>query len=314
MRIFVGGAQRSGTSLVRSILGSHSKVAFFPYDLKLWTRYRDEFSDLDVSLSSVQDHVINSILCDEKVVIAADVPSLKSIRKALKENSGTPRSVEEVFDAFLSAYAQRRNCELWGLKTPWNEFHAADILDFFSDAVFVHVIRDPRKSALSAMHVDGGSWFYDPALHIRRWKKSANSALLNSKRFGNRYLVIRYEDLISDPRGTVKALVDSIGLDYEQGMENGLGQPGWDGSNSSFTPAKSGGLTRMGPKLPFDLEILYSRRLTRYMTAFDYPVGNFSIGQRSLASLIFSVRLTMVWGMHRVIDLKRFARMRARSQ
>lgn len=309
MRILMGGAQRSGTSLMRSILGSHSDVAFFPYDLRLWTRYMDEFKGVDVVLTENQDRVIQAILSDEKVVIAPDVPSLSSVRKVLDQNLQAPETLAQIFDAFLRAYANNRGRKLWGLKTPWNEFHAKDILNSFQDAVFIHMIRDPRKSALSAIYADGGSWFYDPGLHIRRWKESAELAQVHSQEFGSRYFVIRYEDLAAKPKDTVQKLVASLGLPYQEDMELGLGQPGWDGSNSSFTRVPSLKSSTRRPSLPFDLEILYSRKLSDQMAHFDYPVADVPWLAKMVGSVSVFARLVLVWTVHRFIALKRFARM-----
>lgn len=292
---------------MRSILGSHSDVAFFPYDLKLWTRYMDEFTGMDLALSDNKDRVIQAILSDEKVLIAPEVPSLLSVRKVLDQSSRAPETLAQIFDAFLRAYANNRGRRLWGLKTPWNEFHAKEILNSFQDAVFIHLIRDPRKSALSAIYADGGSWFYDPSLHIRRWKKSAELAQVNSQEFSSRYFVIRYEDLAAKPKETVQKLLASLGLAYEKDMELGLSQPGWDGSNSSFNLEPSLKRSTRRPTLPFDLEIFYSRKLSDQMAHFGYPVGKAPWLQKIVGSVILFARLVLVWMVHRIIALKRSA-------
>jgi hypothetical protein len=293
---------------MRSILGSHSDVAIFPYDLKLWTRYLDTFTGIDLARPENQNHVIQALLSDEKVVIATDVPSLVSVRQVLDQNSSAPETLAEIFDAFLHAYANNRGRQSWGLKTPWNEFYAREILNSFQDAVFIHVIRDPRKSALSAIYADGGSWFYDPGLHIQRWKKSAELAQVHSEEFDSRYFVIRYEDLAATPKETVQKLVASMGLPYEENMELGLGQPGWDGSNSSFTEVPSPKGSTRRPALPFDLEILYSRKLASQMSYFSYPVGDTPWLLAVVGSVSLFARLVLVWTVHRVIALKRVSR------
>jgi hypothetical protein len=305
MRILMGGAQRSGTSLLRSIVGSHSSVAFFPYDLTLWTRYRAQWAGQDCADPASQRELVAAILADEKVVIAEDVPTEAQVLRALRNSGGVPAQTESVFDAFLSAYATKRGRPIWGLKTPWNEFHAKEILDFYDDAVFIHLIRDPRESALSAMYADGGSWFYDPALHISRWKKSAQLAERNSVLFGDRYHVVKYEDLAHDPEGTITRLLPFLGLDYEAGIENGDRQPGWDGSNSSFssqTAKKSGSR----PVLPAGLQWLYSQRLATELEVFGYPASDPTPFVQALGRPLGLLRLAGVFFIHRGIAAKRF--------
>jgi len=304
MRIVMGGAQRSGTSLLRSILGSHSSVAFFPYDLKLWTALRDRFAGQDIGVEQNQRSLIAEILTNEKVVIAPDVPTAAEIFAALEASPATAVGVEEVFDAFLRAYARKRGRPIWGLKTPWNEFYASDILNHFDDVVFLHLIRDPRQSALSAIYADGGSWFYDPALHLSRWKRSAQLALENKQRFGQRYQVVKYEELARDPQGTIQGILPFLELEYEQGMEAGDKQPGWDGSNSSFAP--SPGKKPAGrPTLPSDLQVVYSRRLRAELAAFDYPLPHPSLTALIVGPIVGFLRIAFVFLLHRGIAAKR---------
>jgi hypothetical protein len=304
MRIVMGGAQRSGTSLLRSVLGSHSSVAFFPYDLKLWTSLRESFGSQDFGVAQNQSDLIAEILGNEKVVIAPDVPTAVEIFAALDASSSPPLRIEEVFDAFLRAYARKRGKPIWGLKTPWNEFYASDILEYFDDVVFVHLIRDPRQSALSAIYADGGSWFYDPALHVARWKKSAQLALENKQRFGNRYQVVKYEELAGDPKATVQSILPYFGLEYEQGMEVGDKQPGWDGSNSSFATGQGKKPARR-PPLPPDLQVLYSRKLGAELTAFGYVLAQLPPIALIAGRLVGLLRMGSVFLLHRGIAAKR---------
>jgi hypothetical protein len=279
-------------------------VAFFPYDLKLWTSLRDRLGGQDFGVEQNQKDLIAEILNNEKVVIAPDVPTAAEIFAALEASPATAVGIEEVFDAFLRAYALKRGRPLWGLKTPWNEFYASDILEHFDDVVFVHLIRDPRQSALSAIYADGGSWFYDPALHVSRWKKSAQLALENKKHFGERYQVVKYEELARNPQGTIQGILPFLGLEYEQGMEAGDKQPGWDGSNSSF--ASGPGKKRAGrPTLPSDLQVVYSRRLRAELTAFGYPLPQLPLIAMVVGPIVGFLRMTSVFLLHRAIAAKR---------
>jgi len=303
MRIFVGGAQRSGTSLMRSIIGSHSGVAFFPYDVKLWTKYSKEFESWDFRDSNRVAQAVDIILADEKVVIADVVPDRDVVIAKIQSVPGGEVTPATIFDAFLRSYADVRGREIYGLKTPWNEFHAAGILEAFDDAVFVHVIRDPRKSALSAIFVDGGSWFYDPLLHLKRWKRSATLALENQERYGKRYHVVRYEDLAGDPRTVAAGLMSAIGLIYEEGMEKGDKQPGWSGTNTSFASSGRSESPRRR-ELPVGLRFLYESKLSTELSAWGYSVEKQTPLRVGLALPGLWVRLLGIFLLHRGIELK----------
>ena len=299
----MGGAQRSGTSLVRSIIGSHSRVAFFPYDVKLWTKHSGDFSSWDFRDPDTVSQAVDRILIDEKVLIADVIPRREAVLKRLSLSRVGEIKATDIFDAFLLSYADLRDKEIYGLKTPWNEFHAEGILNAYDDAVFVHVIRDPRKSALSAIFVDGGSWFYDPMLHLTRWKRSANLALENKEKFGDRYQVVRYEDLAKDPATVAAELMPALGLAYEKGMERGDKQPGWTGTNTSFAPSASSE-QRPPQELPVGLRFFYESRLAKELAHFDYTVGKQSPVRVAVALPGLWLRLLAVFLLHRGIEVK----------
>ena len=284
-------------------MGSHSEIAFFPYDLKLWTKYRDLWQEKDFSSKATSEVLITEILGDEKVIIAEDVPSVEEIVAAVVKSNPSKRGPEIVFDAFLSSYAKGRGKSIYGLKTPWNEFYAEEILATFDDAIFLHVMRDPRKSALSAMFVDGGSWFYDPQLHVSRWQRSAQLALRNKVKYGSRYHVVTYEELVKNPRAVVASLLPKLGLSYEEGMEKGDKQPGWQGTNTSFDQP-GGSQAARKPELPPDLRHFYERRLRTELAALGYHVAPDSRWVRALWFPVLGLRLLGVFLLHRGIHVK----------
>lgn len=269
MKVVIGGAQRSGTSFLRSILGSHSEVAMFPYDLRLWTKYWPEVGPGPLA-SNGQKALLKSILLDEKTLIADDVPSFEQVHERMIQRTKPTMSAMDVFDCFLAAYARNRGRSVWGHKTPWNEYYAADILGEWSDVYFIHLIRNPLHSAMSAKHAEGGSWFYDPFLHIERWRKSGELAIENVKTYPDRYMVIRYEDLKANPRLVSKSLCDFLGLKFEKGMETGSKQPGWGGNNSSFLSESTLKVGTRNKSFPRYLEKLYRKKLKPQMEHFGY--------------------------------------------
>ena len=64
--IFIGGLERSGTSLMRAIIGSHPDVAIYQYDLGLWTRYYLRYKNIDLTKISNAHRLIDDIFSDEK--------------------------------------------------------------------------------------------------------------------------------------------------------------------------------------------------------------------------------------------------------
>ena len=84
----------------------------------------------------------------------------------------------------------------------------------------VWLVRDPRDSYLSAVESGYAYLFWPPGKKeegidtglLKRWKKIAARYLHNA----HKWHLIRYEDLVTDPDRTLKALLDYIQLPREQ--------------------------------------------------------------------------------------------------
>ncbi len=84
----------------------------------------------------------------------------------------------------------------------------------------VWLVRDPRDSYLSAVESGYAYLFWPPGKKekgidiglLKRWKKIAARYLQNR----HTWHLIRYEDLVTDPNSTLKALLDYIQLPREQ--------------------------------------------------------------------------------------------------
>jgi hypothetical protein len=230
--IFIGGMQRSGTSLLRAIIGSHPDVAIFEWDLPLWTKYYHHFKKLDVNAVPVCSELLKEIFADPKMTACHVAIDREAVENRLKTEKNITCGL--VFQHLLEEYAGALNRSRWGLKTPGNEYHAETILDFYPDAKFIQTVRDPRDVAVSFQNAKGGSWNYHPGIHIANWRRSVKIAEQLANRYSDRFLAIRYEDLVLDPAKTTRSVCQMLNLTYSDELINALGHLGWKGDNSSF--------------------------------------------------------------------------------
>jgi hypothetical protein len=91
---------------------------------------------------------------------------------------------------------------------------------YFPDAYLIHIVRDPRdvlasrkkagwsKDTLSAFHAAEYQYYMD---RVPAWGKEY---------FKERYISLRYEDLISAPEDSLKVMCDQLGLEYQAAMLN----------------------------------------------------------------------------------------------
>ena len=196
--IIMGGAPRSGTTLLR----------------RLFDRHPDVCSGAETKL------FVPAAFNLEWLAQSYQVPLAELV--ALHE--GSPSQ-----GAFIDAFAERvrraagKSC--WAEKTPMNIRNLDWIMPRWPNAAVVHIIRDGRDVVCSMrQHPDWrwveGAWqkILVPRSiesYARRWL--ADTATGMAWRDDPRYVEVRYEDLVADPAAALRSLCDGIGLSVDPG-------------------------------------------------------------------------------------------------
>jgi hypothetical protein len=198
--IFVGGAPRSGTTLVQRILDAHSLVYGGP-----------EF-DLVPEIMRLRSRFLQGIELG-RISAYLDRPD-----------------VDSVFEKFLVSLFQKKINEtgksFLSEKTPANIGVFAELQECLPDARYVFVMRDPRAIVASMLEV-GRRYLGDRKIppgytrSTRRAIEYINSLWENGDRArlkGDNVFVVCYEDLVEHPRPVIEALTDFIGIPFEEGQ------------------------------------------------------------------------------------------------
>jgi Sulfotransferase family len=202
---FVVGCPRSGTRLLRLMLNAHPRLAVpreshfvvglaprFP-----WSR----LPSIDDVIGFYRFHYWN---IDE---------SLLRRRVAEARPDDYAGLVEAIFEAYATAHGKER----WGDKTPDHVDHM-DLIDrLFPGARFIHLIRDGRFVAASLSEVE--EWGPPSAVSgAFWWKAKLKRGRRGGRRFPDRYMEVRLEDLVADPEGQLRRICAFIGEDYSASM------------------------------------------------------------------------------------------------
>ena len=250
---FVTGASRSGTTLTCRILGNHSRV-LATNELQFFGEFCeiDACSDLMESASLV--HMAAMLLARQardvwvKAPLPAETERAKAIVDALRADQKTPAAVFLAVTRMLAESAGKSiPCE----QTPRNIFYATELLDAYSLARIIHVVRDPRAVLASQknrwrVRKLGGSnvprseivrlWFnYHPVTMSQLWNRATEAAVALESH--PRVRLIRFEDLVAEPEKTVSSLCEWLDLSFETDM---LDVPQWGSSNVRHETEGSG--------------------------------------------------------------------------
>lgn len=199
--IFIGGAPRSGLTLLRVILDAHSSISCGP----------------DVG------HVALSMTAAD---FEATLGGLHREHFFLE-----PATVRENFAQTIAAPMERRAQEhgkkRWADKTAFSILVFEQLAKLFPDAQFIHVVRDGRDLAASLIErrwrAPSGALFDQCASAAgagRYWASIVSRGLAaeSAAALAGRILRIRYEDIAAKPAETVQAICAYVGVAFEPAM------------------------------------------------------------------------------------------------
>ena len=187
--IFVVGFQRSGTTLLQSLIGSHPRIAAPPetYFLFRIARLADSYGDLE------NDDDLRRALHDA-LHPPVDLFSGSGFDDdaVFERARAKPRTMRGLFEAIMEDFAQRHGKQRWSDKTPGQL--GARIHKTFPDAQLVHIIRDPRDVIASSLATP---WTQAGAFELaHNWRRFTRSNVRHGMLVGpDRYLQVGYEHL-----------------------------------------------------------------------------------------------------------------------
>ena len=222
---FIVGCGRSGTTLLQTMLMAGGAVS-----IPMETKFYDAFptgravgigdpattDDLPGLVRRVHEHQRRA---------GIDVPPDRFV--ALAEEAD--RTWDGVFLALMAAYREKEGGVRVGEKSPAHTRWVPRLAAAFPDAKFVHLMRDPRAVALS--RIRAGFTTKRTATAIERWREAvAMHENVADSLGGDRYFLVRYEDLVTTPKEAIEPLCAFLGIPFDermltskQGVSEGLG-------------------------------------------------------------------------------------------
>ena len=192
--IFIGGMYKSGTTLLRHLLGQNNNL-YSGLETR-WFDLKQGESDQDAiyitflsSLLDVNEQILNKLFAETD-------------------------KAEDCLDQLMQYCAKKNDKPRWLEKTPGNIKHINRIFKHWPESRFVHIVRDPRdvfagrkkaKGIGLNQFIDTYHEFFQPARDI----------LLHGH---ERFLQIRYEDLIRDTNTTMSMVATFLQLELQPAM------------------------------------------------------------------------------------------------
>lgn len=199
--LIVGGAPRSGTTLLQNMLDSHPAIYGGPEFLHL----RDVIHLRSRLRNSVHEGWITQY---------ADEKELDEVFR---------RFVRELLDGAFP----REGVQIFSEKSPQSAIVFEELVELFPDASFLLMVRDPRDVVASMLEVgergrrEGRTmqpFTRDVISAVNYLRECARAGTAGRDAAPSRVEIVRYEDLVTDPEGTSRGICSFLGLDWSSEM------------------------------------------------------------------------------------------------
>jgi sulfotransferase family protein len=264
--IYIAGASRSGKTLMRWLLSSHSRIVV-TRRTEMWTRFSGRFGDLRDPENV--ERCLDAML--RRRHIAELQPDLARLRRDFRAG---PPTYGRLFALVHEQYAERARKPRWGDQTAEAWRYTDQILAEDRRARFLHLIRDPRDRF-------GGVLERRPrrlgviGQETAAWVESASVATRNRDRYPGRYEVVRYEDLVLRPEATMLEVCAFLGEEFEPAMLRMASVKRYDNVRATSETGSAVSTAFVGRYRSAlggdDVEFIQSSA-SRLMRAFDYPL------------------------------------------
>ena len=205
------GTQRSGSNLLRLMLNQLPEISapHPPNILKTFYPILKEYRDLNVSSNFL---VLAHDVCEW--VNLNPVPwegvtfNAEDIVKQCRE-----KSLLELFVKIHELKAKHDNANYWCCKSMESVKYIKQIEDAGINPFYIYIFRDGRDAALSFLKaIVGPKHVYFLA---KKWKEEQHLAIEAKKLIGpSRFISVRYEELIHDPRKVLKEICAVLGVTF----------------------------------------------------------------------------------------------------
>ena len=201
--IFVVGHPRSGTTMLASLLGRHSKISMPPETMFFFDVYEE-------GLNERIDFI-------EKAMNSKRVSDLGLERELLvNEFYKLDNSMRGLFQSILISYCNKSGKVRPGEKTPLHLKWASTIVKWFPDAKIICIIRDGRDVVNSLLNVP---WSHDNTYkHCYDWGENILLARKLENILPDQFMTIKYEDILAECEVKVKEVCHFVGEEFQPEM------------------------------------------------------------------------------------------------
>lgn len=242
--LMIGAMYENGGNTSHRFLDGHPQLYVYPFESQIGTRLvHDPLTSMfpqkyrwpvfDLSASAYADY---KMIIDEEGKVRSRTPHVSKFRhtpfdlsddercdiyvKKIKQSGRSrPNNVQAFYEATFDAW---KDYKVTGEQTfyvgysPIITVDAGKILDEMPNAHFLHVVRNPWSA-----YADTKKRPVPLALenYMLCWNLNQYYALLNAKRYPDRFHIVRTEDVMADSKATLGKVLEKMGLTSAESLK-----------------------------------------------------------------------------------------------
>jgi hypothetical protein len=242
--VLISQIQRSGGTLLSSLLDGHPELHVHPYELHIGHPTKADWPALDIDdgpdswLELLSEPVLAKLFAagyrkkpdmneieGYPTLPFTVVPSLVASLFRLRCADAPPRSQRDVIDHYLTAFFNawidnqgirdrpKRWVAAFAPRTAWGSSRERFFADY-PDGRVVALVRDPRAWYASASRFSERYGELDEALEL--WQRGAEEIATAKRERRDTVLVIAYETLVQEPERVMRALAQWLGISWSK--------------------------------------------------------------------------------------------------
>lgn len=208
---FIVGVQRSGTTLLQTMLEQHPDICMEPrvMGFRIITCFKNLYTLLPHNLAADKHAFYTWLIEQDHQGRLAELLDYQNIKNYVTIQDLIQKSIEKKLD--------QQNKKVWGDKSPNLQHYISDLKLLMPEAKIIHILRDGRANA-NSMHRRARrnlKW------SAQQWVDGNIYSLVNQEIVGQeKYKIIHYEKLLSEPEKTLQAVCRFLEIDFHPNLLN----------------------------------------------------------------------------------------------
>lgn len=258
--VLISQVQRSGGTLLSQLFDGHPAIAAYPHELRFGFLVADQWPAFDPSASTDDNFralfdlkfsrlMRRGFMKGDQSIEAYRffmVPRMQYVIYTRTCEAAPPKTLRDDLNAYFTGFFnswldyqgqldRKTRISAFAPRLVIDDEQAALFFETYPDGYLIQIIRDPqswyasaklhRKSLLSGDSVDD---------LLALWVASAESMQRNKRLYGDRVIIVGFEDLVGDTKQTMCRFSERLGIDYHPDLTT----PTFNGrpmrANSSF--------------------------------------------------------------------------------